>query len=689
MGPSSSFTKMKGPRFLLGCCLLALASLVAVSQASAPINQKDINGLLWKPFEKLRMGRMGNAYDEGFSPIADVSMYSDDGAAAKHLEQEVQDGRVLKQKNYFSLFNPRHREEALMLFDVLMQCKEWAPCLVSNAVYFRERMNEGVFIYALYVTVIHHPLADGLVLPPLYEVTPHLFTNSEVINLAYSAKMTATPGKFNMGYTGSQKNPEQRVAYFGEDIGMNLHHVSWHMDFPFWWKDSYGYKLDHKGELFFWAHHQLSARFDAERLSNNLDQVDELYWDRPIYEGFAPHTSYKYGGEFPARPDNIKFNDIVGVARIRDLMVWEDRIRDAIAHGYVAGKDGTIIDILNDAGIDKIGDLIESSEYSANPVYYGALHNTAHIVLGRQGDPQGKFKMPPGVMEHFETATRDPAFFRLHKYMNNIFKEFKDRLPAYTKEEFMWEGIDLTEISVEGSLETYFEDFEFSLENAVDDSEKVEQVKLTAIVKRLNHKPFSWKLAVTNNKGEPAIASVRIFMCPRRDANGIPYGPNTGRWGCIEMDKFYSELAPGDNTILREAKMSTVTIEDIPSFNYIKEQANAAVAGGSDTIGIEKLYRNCGIPERMLLPRGKEFGLEMVLMAFLNDGVADSADGFTPDPTNEMGGTHAHCGVKGQKIPDVRAMGYPLDRQITDPRMTATVPNFSTNLVKVYHKPTE
>merc|ERR1711970_328306 len=120
--------------------------------------------------------------------------------------------------------------------------------------------------------------------------------------------------------------------------------------------------------------------------------------------------------------------------------IWEDRIRDAIAHGYVTAHDGTNIDILNDKGIDIIGNLIESSTYSPNPYYYGQLHNMAHIVLGRQGDPMGKFKQPPGVMEHFETATRDPAF---------------------SKEDFMWEGIDLTEISVEGSLETYFEEFEF------------------------------------------------------------------------------------------------------------------------------------------------------------------------------------------------------------------------------------
>merc|ERR1719334_2784201 len=250
------------------------------------------------------------------------------------------------------------------------------------------------------------------------------------------------------------------------------------MDFPFWWKDSYGYNLDRKGELFFWAHHQLTARFDAERLSNNLDVVDELYWDRPIKEGFAPHTTYNYGGEFPARPDNMRFEDVEGVARIRDLKIWEDRIRDAIAHGYVTGKDGEIINILNNEGIEVIGHIIESSEYSPNPVYYGALHNLAHIVLGRQGDPKGKFNMPPGVMEHFETATRDPSFFRLHKYMDNIFKLHKNRLPVYSQEELDFKDVHLNHFSVEGKLETYFEDYEFDLVGAVDDTEQIADVNL-------------------------------------------------------------------------------------------------------------------------------------------------------------------------------------------------------------------
>merc|ERR1712042_225806 len=638
--------------------LLALMGGMAQAQ-NVPKMQQDVNAFLTKSTGPLRTNLL-DPLIEDFSPTADSSLYSDEGKAAQKLVQEVNDGRTLKQKNFFSLFNPRHREEALMLFEVFTNCKNWDPCFRNNANYFRQRMNEGVFVYALYVGTIHHPVTKGVVLPALYEITPHMFTNSEVINQAYTANMTQTPGKFTMGYTGSAKNPEQRVAYFGEDIGMNVHHVSWHMDYPFWWEDRFGYSLDRKGELFFWAHHQLSARFDAERLSNNMNFVDELYWDRPIVEGFAPHTSYKYGGEFPARPDNIKFEDVDGVARIRDLMIWEDRIRDAIAHGYVTGHDGSVIDILNDKGIDVIGDLIESSTYSVNPYYYGALHNTAHIVLGRQGDPVGKFKQPPGVMEHFETATRDPAFFRLHKYMNNIFKEFKDRLPPYTYDELNFEGVTISDVHIEGSLETYFEDFEFSLLNAVDDTEEIADVDISAVVKRLNHKPFSFVLNIKNDNAEQVDASGRLYLCPRRDNNGVPFHPNVGRWGCIEMDKFWVHLTPGENTIVRKS---------------------------SESSGLENLSRNCGIPDRLLLPKGKEEGLEMVLMAFISDGSTDHTDTFEVD--EHYDGTHAHCGIHGQKYPDKRPMGFPIDRQITDFRMTASVTNFKNVMVNVYHKKSE
>lgn len=586
--------------------------------------QQDVNTLLWKIYEPLQIDKMSSVIDN-FEPLMDTSMYTDEGGAAQILLQYITDGRELKKKSYFSLFNNDHRNEALMLFEVLMNCKNWDPCIRNNLVYFREVMNEGVFIYSLCVKIMHSEFTKGMIIPPLYEVTPHMFTNSEVIHKAYSNKMMNTPGKFKMSFTGSQKNPEQRVAYFGEDIGMNVHHVSWHMDFPFWWKDSYGYNLNRKGELFFWAHHQLTARFDAERLSNNLNLVDELYWDKPIYEGFAPHTAYKYGGEFPARPDNVKFEDVDGVARIRDLKVWEVRIRDAIAHGYVTGEDGSIIDILNDRGIDILGDLIESSEYSINPSYYGALHNTAHIVLGRQGDPHGKFNQPPGVMEHFETATRDPAFFRLHKYMDNIFKEFKDRLPPYTKEDFSYDGIEILEFSLDGTLETFFEDFEFSLINAVDDTPEVEDVPLVAVTKRINHKPFSYKLSVKNDNDRREVAFVRIFLCPEENMNGILLDKTERHWGCIEMEKYWMDLEPGITTGVRNNTESSVTVPDPPSFETLIQMTDAAVDAGQEDFGKKSLARNCGIPDRLLLPKGTKSGLNFSLMVLLSNAYKETA----------------------------------------------------------------
>merc|ERR1719369_1856324 len=87
-----------------------------------------------------------------------------------------------------------------------------------------------------------------------------------------------------------------------------------------------------------------------------------------------------------------------------------------------------------------------------------------------------------------------------------------------------------------------------------------------------------------------------------------------------------------------------------------------------------------------MLPKGKENGLQMILMAFLEDGEADAAEGFTVEANNEYGGTHAHCGIHGQRFPDKRAMGFPLDRPLVYQRLIASIPNFRIGLVFIKHK---
>ncbi|KAF2352639.1 Hemocyanin C-terminal, partial [Trinorchestia longiramus] len=656
---------------------LLLVFSVVLGLASAgdlAAKQQAINRLLEKVTEPIQSyyTELKEAA-ETWDPRAHKDNCEDGGKAVEELLGEIEAGRVLKQHAIFSLFHDRHREEAIMLIHVLLNCKDFKT-FINNAAYFREKMNEGEFVYALYVAVTHSELTTDVVLPPLYEVTPHLFTNSEIINKAYSAKMTQTPGKFKMEFTGSKTNPEQSVAYFGEDIGMNSHHVHWHMDFPFWWD---GHKIDRKGELFFWAHHQLTARFDAERLSNHLPVVDELYWDRPIYEGFAPHTTYRYGGEFPSRPDNKFFEDVDGVARIRDMKIIEDRIHDAIDHGYIVDRKGNQIALDEEHGIDILGDIIESSTYSPNVQYYGALHNTAHKMLGRQADPHDKFNLPPGVMEHFETATRDPSFFRLHKYMNNIFKDYKNTLPPYTAEELGYANAQITDITVEGELATFFEDYEFSLINAIDDTESIDDVDISAYVSRLNHHDFSYKIGVKANADEPA--TVRIYLCPKQDSNGVEYTLDEARWGCILLDKFWTELSAGDNTIVRKSSESSVTIPFRTRFATLIKEADEAVESGSDMV--KHNARACGLPQSLLLPKGNIEGVDFELFVSITSG----DDAVHSDlVSNDHGGSYSYCGIKRQDFPDKRAMGYPLDRKVVDSRLFKQ-PNIKWVTVKVFH----
>jgi hypothetical protein len=235
----------------------------------------------------------------------------------------------------------------------------------------------------------------------------------------------------------------------------------------------------------------------------------------------------------------VNFDDVAGVARVRDMIIHEDRIRNAISLGYIIAANGSRIDIKNNEGIAHLGNILESSQYSLNAQFYGALHNRAHVILGRTADPSGKFNLIPSVMEHHQTAIRDPAFFRLHKYIDNIFKEHKDSLPPYTAQEIGFPGVHLTSVGVEEKLETYFEDFEFDLKMAVDSSESVNEVDVSATVSRLNHNDFTYKFEIKSDAEEHAV--VRVFLCPRRDSNGIIFTFEEGRWHCIEMDKFWTK----------------------------------------------------------------------------------------------------------------------------------------------------
>nr|CAD7407112.1 unnamed protein product [Timema cristinae] len=427
------------------------------------------------------------------------------------------------------------------------------------------------------------------------------------------------------------------------------------------------------------------VRFDLERLSNDLPFVKPLGWNQKIVDGFYPQTTYRVGGEFPARPDNFEFQDLQNI-KIKDLMDYDRRIREAIHQQAVYTVNGDYYSLNDSTGINTLGQIMEPSCGSKHREYYGALHNYGHILLGQITDPKGKFDMPPGVMEHFETATRDPAFFRLHKHIDNLFKLHKDLLPPYSRDEsserekcasLEFPGVKIQDLSVD-ELTTYFEDFDIDLLNALDDTVDLDDVNIKARVRRLNHKPFAFHFTVESDKEN--LVAVRVFMGPKYDWFGQEIPLDEKRSYMVEIDKFVTKVNAGQTMFHRKSSESSVTIPDRETTKTLVAKVENAINGRA-SLTVNKVthanyslsprltatsghddVRHCGYPDRLLLPKGKKGGLPFTLYAILTDYNKEKVNDLPYD--YEYGGSISYCGTINHKYPDSKPMGFPFDRVI-------------------------
>lgn len=79
---------------------------------------------------------------------------------------------------------------------------------------------------------------------------------------------------------------------------------------------------------------------------------------------------------------------------------------------------------------------------------------------------------------------------------------------------------------------------------------------------------------------------------------------------------------------------------------------------------VDKDVRHCGIPDRLLIPKGKESGMKYTLFVMLTDFEEDKVNDLPHDYA--YGGSVSYCGTINHKYPDSKPMGYPLDRKITN-----------------------
>ncbi|GJQ85376.1 PPO1 [Trypoxylus dichotomus] len=567
----------------------------------------------------------------------------------------------------FSLFIPKHRRIAGRLINIFLGMKD-IDDLQAMAIYARERVNPYLFNYCLSVAILHRPDTQDLDIPSFIQTFPDKYLDSQVFARAREEATVVPEGQrvpieIPKDYTASDLEIEHRVAYFREDLGINLHHWHWHLVYPFEGAPQVVNK-NRRGELFYYMHQQVVARYNLERFCNNLKRVTRFNeWKDPIEEAYFPKLdSLVASRAWPARVTNQRLSDLRReqdqiTQDIDDLYRWRDRIFNAIHSGTVTRDDGTTQQLGEFDGIDILGNMIESSILSPNRTLYGDMHNMGHVFISYIHDPDHRHLETFGVMGDSATAMRDPIFYRWHAYIDDVFQQFKGSLPRYTEEQLGFNGITISKISVksqngpENTLNTFWQQSDVDLSRGMDFQPRG---SVLARFTHLNHEAFSYTVTVNNSSGANRRGTCRIFLGPKSDERGNPWLFRDQRLFFIELDRFTVNLSQGANTITRNSTESSVTIPFERTFRSL--DLNRPVGGEA----LQQFnFCGCGWPQHMLIPKGTPEGwpcqVFVMISNFEDDQVVQTTEGICNDAMS-------YCGIKDRLYPDKRSMGYPFDR---------------------------
>ncbi|XP_023012800.2 phenoloxidase 1 [Leptinotarsa decemlineata] len=567
----------------------------------------------------------------------------------------------------FSLFIPKHARIAGRLIEIYMGMRN-VDELLSVAVYTRDRVNPYLFNYCLSVALLHRPDTQDIDLPSFVHSFPDKYIDGKVFARAREEAnivptLSRDPIEIPKDYTASDLDPEHRIAYFREDIGVNLHHWHWHLIYPFNGPIEIVNK-NRRGELFFYMHQQIVARYNFERLCHKLKRVERFIDFRAeIPEAyFSKLDSLVASRTWPARVANQKLSNLRReadqiVVDIDDMERWRDRIFNAINTGIVKNDKGQDIELTEFEGIDVLGNIVEATILSPNKAFYGDLHNMGHVFISYVHDPDNRHLEPVGIMGDPATDMRDPTFYTWHAYIDDIFQRFKSTLPRYTVQQLNFPGISVEQLAIESGsqpniIQTFWQQSDVDLSRGMDF-----QPRGSILVRftHLNHADFSYRITVNNTSNGVRQGTCRIFLAPKFDERGNPWLFRDQKHMFIEMDKFMVNLKQGKNTIVRSSKDSSLTI---PFSRTFRDVDTDRPTGGQE---LDKYnFCGCGWPHHLLTPMGTPEGMQSQLFVMISDYADDKVEQTVEGNCNQG---YSFCGIKDKLYPDRRPMGYPFDRQ--------------------------
>ncbi|KZC07221.1 PREDICTED: arylphorin subunit alpha [Dufourea novaeangliae] len=519
---------------------------------------------------------------------------------------------LLGRKQLFSVYYPKLLNEMDALFKLFYYANDF-DTFYKTALWARIYINEGQFACALYNAVIRRPDTMYIQLPPLYELYPYSFFNMEVLQKAHHAKIFGKldtdkssgyetyviPANYSGWYMNREYDLENKLNYFVEDVGLSSYYFLFRQQYPFWLESKEFSFPEYRGQEYLYGHQQLLNRYNLERLSNDLPVIADFDWSRPFYAGYYPTMSFHNGLPMPQRQHWSNF-PVFKFDEINDIRNIESRITAAIDSGYIINNEGKWINIYTPEGLNILGNLIEGNADSSNIDFYGNVDVLSRKILGFNLEPTSSYQIVPSALETFATSMRDPAFYRLYKRIISYYYRYKQHQKPYSIDQIVFPNLKIQSFVVD-KLITYFDQFDSSISNGllVENEKEADSILVKLRQYRLNHKPFSFHIAV--NADKPMKVAARIFLGPKYDSrHKLIELPENFRY-FYEIDNWILELNAGLNKITRNSKdLFFLSSDPEPSEVFYKKLLKS-IDGSESLVYNERI---AGFPERLLLPKG-------------------------------------------------------------------------------------
>ncbi|KAF9416840.1 hypothetical protein HW555_005970 [Spodoptera exigua] len=574
---------------------------------------------------------------------------------------------VLPRAVPFSLLESAHKFEAVTLYNVLYSAKDY-DSFYKTAVYLRERVNEHLFAYVLGVAIVNRPDTQGIYIPRLHEVFPSYYNNGEILTTAQRINthghrlVESYPSTYKWDhnvvirwnatiwpYSNDHSTP---VAYFTNDFGLNTYYYNYHLAQPSW---LHGEVLPlHKGrrgEWFWFVHKQIVARYYMERLSNGLGEVPEL-GHNIVKEGYNPGLLYHNGIAFPVRPDYYHLDRPVLVHALQKIDDYERRVRDAIEQGYVLNHLGERIDISSPEAIEILGSVIEANVDSPNLKYYNDFISLWKKVLGNSIVHEHQYHhhvvplVVPSVLEHYQTALRDPAFYMIWKRVLGLFQLWQEKLAPYKREQLAVPQV------------------------------AIEKVDVDKLHPRLNHKKYQVRVHVKSEVAKTVL--VKFFLAPKYDSHGYEIPLHVNSHNFLQIDEFVHDLPAGESVIARDSVDTSKVWDTANNVYYAFEKS----LQGDKQFNMEQLENMESLVQHLTLPKGRVGGMPFVLMVYISDYRAPKVP---REPTNVAKVSLGLTIVARQLTDD--PLGFPVNRPLY-PWQVEGVKNIYFQDVLIHHKHT-